>query len=100
MEAAIQYDHERPRTALVAGGTGAFGSAVVEVPLARGEQVCVPFHGDAQAQRLHDGNAEAIADGRLRLSRCDVSDADQVAAWLAGADSWPVNGAAIPVTAG
>ena len=78
----MQYDHERPRTALVAGGTGALGSAVVEVLLGRGEQVCVPFIVDDEAQRLRDAQAEAVRDGRLRLSECDVADPDQVAALL------------------
>jgi NAD(P)-dependent dehydrogenase (short-subunit alcohol dehydrogenase family) len=78
----MQYDHERPRTALVAGGTGALGSAVVEVLLGRGERVCVPFRGDARAQQLRSAHAEEIADGRLRLSQCDVADPDQVAALL------------------
>ena len=78
----MQYDHERPRTAFVAGGTGALGSAVVEVLLARGEQVCVPFVVDDEALRLRDAQADALQEGRLRLSQCDVADPDQVAALL------------------
>lgn len=80
--AAVQYDTDRPRTAFVAGGTGALGTAVVEVLLGRGEQVCVPWVAEAEAQRLRDGQAEAIAAGRLRLSECDTADGDQVAALL------------------
>lgn len=78
----MQYDHERPRTALVAGGTGVLGSAVVEVLLGRGEQVCVPFYDASEAERLRAGNADALGEGRLRLSECDVADPDQVAALL------------------
>lgn len=78
----MQYDHERPRTALVAGGTGVLGAAVVEVLLGRGEQVCVPWHDEDEAQRLRAANAEAVDDGRLRLSQCDVADPDQLAALL------------------
>lgn len=78
----MQYDHERPRTALVAGGTGALGSGVVEVLLARGERVCVPWVVEAEAEQLRRAQADAIRDGRLRLSECDVSDPDQLAALL------------------
>ena len=78
----MQYDSDRPRTALVAGGTGVLGRAVTEILLGRGEQVCVPWFDEAEAQALRAGNAEAISDGRLRLARCDVADLDQVAALL------------------
>ncbi|MDP8970762.1 MAG: SDR family NAD(P)-dependent oxidoreductase [Actinomycetota bacterium] len=76
------YEHERPRTALVAGGAGALGSAVVEVLLGRGEQVCVPWVDEDAADRLRTRQSDALRDGRLRLSRCDVADSDQVAALL------------------
>ncbi|HVM00286.1 MAG TPA: SDR family oxidoreductase [Egibacteraceae bacterium] len=75
-------DHERPVTNLVAGGTGALGSALVGLLLERGERVCVPWIDEAQAARLRDLHAEALDEGRLRLSRCDVADPDQVAALL------------------
>ena len=78
----MQYDHERPRTALVAGGTGVLGAAVVEVLLGRGEQVCVPFFDESEAERMRAAHADAIGEGRLRLSHCDVADPDQVAALL------------------
>ena len=78
----MQYDSERPRTALVAGGTGALGRAVTEVLLGRGEQVCVPWFDEAQAEALRAANTDAVSEGRLRLSRCDVADLDQVAALL------------------
>lgn len=78
----VQYDHERPRTALVAGGSGALGSAITDVLLGRGEQVCVPWFDEAEAEQLRSDHADAVSEGRLRLSRCDVADLDQVAALL------------------
>lgn len=78
----MQYDHERPRTALVAGGTGVLGAAVTEVLLERGEQVCVPWVVEEEAEALRRSQADAIRDGRLRLSQCNVADLDQVAALL------------------
>jgi NAD(P)-dependent dehydrogenase (short-subunit alcohol dehydrogenase family) len=75
-------EHERPRTALVAGGTGALGSAVVDLLLERGEQVCVPWVDAEGSSRLRERHADALSDGRLRLSECDVADPDQCAALL------------------
>jgi NAD(P)-dependent dehydrogenase (short-subunit alcohol dehydrogenase family) len=77
-----EYDHERPRTALVAGGGGVLGGAVVGVLLDRGERVCVPWRSPSEADRLRDRHADALREGRLRLSECDVADGDQVAALL------------------
>lgn len=73
---------ERPRTALVAGGTGALGSALVDLLLGRGEQVCVPWVVEPEADDLRAAHADALAQGRLRLSQCDVADSDQLAALL------------------
>jgi NAD(P)-dependent dehydrogenase (short-subunit alcohol dehydrogenase family) len=58
------------------------GSAVTQILLARGEQVCVPWVDPAEADGLAAAHPEALADGRLRLSQCDVSDLDQVGALL------------------
>lgn len=66
-------DEERPRTALVAGGTGALGSAVTGVLLARGERVCVPWITSARADRLRSEHADAADAGRLWLVECDVT---------------------------
>lgn len=74
--------HERPATNLVAGGTGALGSALVGLLLERGEQVCVPWIDAEEAERLRDRHSDALTTDRLRLSRCDVADPDQVAALL------------------
>jgi NAD(P)-dependent dehydrogenase (short-subunit alcohol dehydrogenase family) len=78
----VQYDNERPRTALVAGGTGALGSAVTGVLLEVGERVCVPWVVEAEAAQLRADHPEALRDGRLRLSECDCTSLDQVAALL------------------
>lgn len=72
----------RPRTALVAGGGGALGQAVVTRLLSNGERVCVPWILAREADTLRARFAAQITDGRLRLSECDVSDGDQVAALL------------------
>ena len=78
----MQYDHERPRTALVAGGTGALGGAVTAVLLERGERVCVPWVVEAEAEQLRAEHPDALREGRLRLSQCDCANLDQVAALL------------------
>jgi NAD(P)-dependent dehydrogenase (short-subunit alcohol dehydrogenase family) len=90
--AQLVLEHERPRTALVAGGTGALGGAVVELLLGRGERVCVPWRSENDAQRLRAEHADAVRDGRLRLSRCDVTDREELAAVLdvLGADWGPL----------
>lgn len=75
-------DHERPKTNLVAGGTGALGGALVRLLLERGERVCVPWVDQGEADQLRARHAEQVAQGRLRVSRCDVADPDQVAALL------------------
>jgi NAD(P)-dependent dehydrogenase (short-subunit alcohol dehydrogenase family) len=73
---------DRPRTALVAVGGGQLGQAVVGRLLADGEQVCVPWVVEHEAEALRSTFAAQVDDGRLRLSRCDVSDPDQAAALL------------------
>lgn len=72
----------RPRTALVAGGGGALGQAVVARLLDAGERVCVPWVVAHEPERLRARFPEQAESGRLRLSECDVSDGDQVAALL------------------
>ena len=78
----MQFDRERPRTALVAGGTGALGGAVTALLIERGERVCVPWFDEREADELRSSHADAVRDGTLRLSQCDVTDLDQVAALL------------------
>jgi len=50
---------DRPRTALVAGGAGALGRAVVARLLAEGERVCAPELDTDQAQQLQAAHPEA-----------------------------------------
>lgn len=75
-------DADRPRTAFVAGGSGALGSAVTTVLLERGERVCVPWVVAGEADELREAHPDAVREGRLRLSECDCADLDQVAALL------------------
>ncbi len=81
-----------PRTALVVGGTGALGAAVVDLLLARGDAVAVPWVVEDEATALRARHAAAVAEGRLRLSRTDATDPDAVAALLdvAAADWGPL----------
>jgi len=71
-----------PRAALVVGGTGVLGAAVVDLLLARGDAVAVPWVVEDEATALRARHAAAVAEGRLRLSRTDATDADAVAALL------------------
>lgn len=75
-------DADRPRTAFVAGGSGALGAAVTGLLLERGERVCVPWVVEQEAQELRDAHPDELREGRLRLSECDCADLDQVAALL------------------
>lgn len=85
-------EESRPHTALVAGGGGALGQAVVARLLGAGERVCVPWVEEREAEALRARFPDQLDSGRLRLSACDVSDGDQVAALLdvLGADWGPL----------
>jgi len=71
-----------PRTTLVVGGTGVLGAAVVDLLLARGDAVAVPWVVEDEATALRARHAGAVAEGRLRLSRTDATDPDAMAALL------------------
>jgi|GEM_PF-131700 len=72
-----------PRTALVAGGTGALGGAVSDLLLRQGWRVAVPYRRDSDAVRsLRVRQAEAIAQDRFRLTQGNAADPDQMAALL------------------
>ena len=75
-------DSDRPRTALVAGGGGFLGQAVIAELLDRGERVAVPYVVPAEAGRLREQHPQALADARLRLAECDVTDPASLAALL------------------
>ena len=62
-----------PRVALVTGGSGALGQAIVHRFLRDGDTVCVPWIVEAERARL-EGSLDAATRGRVMLERCDVSD--------------------------
>jgi NAD(P)-dependent dehydrogenase (short-subunit alcohol dehydrogenase family) len=62
-----------PRVALVTGGSGALGQAIVHRFLADGAAVCVPWIVDAERARL-DASLDATTRARVMLERCDVTD--------------------------
>ena len=72
-----------PRVALVTGGSGALGQAIVHRFLADGAAVCVPWIVDAERARL-DASLDASTRARVMLERCDVTD-DAAMARLAAA---------------
>jgi len=62
-----------PRVALVTGGSGALGQAIVHRFLREGDTVCVPWIVESEHARL-EGSLDATTGGRVMLERCDVSD--------------------------
>jgi NAD(P)-dependent dehydrogenase (short-subunit alcohol dehydrogenase family) len=83
------------RTAIVTGGTGALGGAVVRAFLEAGDRAVVPWIVDAERQRAQEQHAEDVASGRLLLVNADIATeqgADAVAE-AAGSVSVLVNGA-------
>jgi 3-oxoacyl-[acyl-carrier protein] reductase len=69
---------DRPGAALVTGGTGAFGSAIVRLLAARGSRVAFTFRANAEAATAlaEETGAEAL--------QLDLTDADAAAAVVAG----------------
>ena len=72
-----------PRVALVTGGSGALGQAIVHRFLRDGDTVCVPYIVDAERARL-ESSLDAATKPRVMLERCDVTD-DAAMTRLAGA---------------
>ncbi|HUF91180.1 MAG TPA: SDR family NAD(P)-dependent oxidoreductase [Candidatus Limnocylindria bacterium] len=62
-----------PRAALVTGGTGALGQAIVRRLLAEGATVTVPYIVDAERERLLAAVGEHDR-ARITLQRADVTD--------------------------
>ena len=62
-----------PRVALVTGGSGALGQAMVHRFLRDGDTVCVPYIVDAERARL-ESSLDAATRPRVMLERCDVTD--------------------------
>jgi len=71
------------RVALVTGGSGALGQAIVHRFLRDGDTVCVPYIVDAERAHLQ-ASLDAATTPRVTLERCDVTD-DAAMTRLAGA---------------
>jgi len=71
------------RVALVTGGSGALGQAIVHRFLRDGDTVCVPYIVDAERAHL-EASLDAATTPRVTLKRCDVTD-DAAMTRLAGA---------------
>ena len=69
------------RVALITGGTGGLGQAVVEAFLAAGASVVATYVREAEADRVRAALGDAA--GRLVLERADVTDGGAVAALVA-----------------
>jgi len=61
------------RVALVTGGSGALGQAIVHRLLREGDTVCVPYIVDAERARL-EASLDAATRPRVMLEHCDVTD--------------------------
>jgi len=70
------------RSAIVTGGTGALGSAIVRLFLLEGARVAVPFRKEGELDRLRreigDGASDALSGARV-----DLTDEGAVGAWTA-----------------
>jgi len=71
------------RVALVTGGSGALGQAIVHRFLRDGDTVCVPYIVDAERARL-ESSLDAATRPRVMLEHCDVTS-DGAMARLAAA---------------
>lgn len=71
-----------PATAVVTGGTGVLGRAVVLALLGAGTRVAVPYRGSRGWEELR---AAAGRDARLLGKPCDLGDARATTAFLDGA---------------
>src|SRR4051812_21087904 len=71
------------RVALVTGGSGALGQAIVHRFLRDGDTVCVPYIVDTERARL-EASLDAATRARVMLEHCDVTD-DTAMARLAAA---------------
>ena len=72
----------RDRAAVITGGTGALGRAVVLDLLSSGATVAVPYHGEKGWESLRAAAGEHA--GRLAGSPVDLSDAAAVDRFMAG----------------
>jgi NAD(P)-dependent dehydrogenase (short-subunit alcohol dehydrogenase family) len=82
------------RSAVVTGGTGGLGGAVVRAFLAGGDRVVVPWIVASESERMQERFADALRAQQLVLIRADVADRDGAAkvATAAGDFAVLVNG--------
>jgi len=73
------------RSVLVTGGTGGLGQAVVAAFLDAGDRVWVPWIAAAEAERMRERFAAALAAGRLTLVEADVAEEKAAAELVAQA---------------
>lgn len=71
------------KVAIVTGGTGGLGGAVVAAFLRAGASVAVPFHSDGALDRLRE-REKLGADAKLDGARVDLGDEDAVARFHRG----------------
>ncbi len=69
------------KTAIVTGGTGALGSAVVAALLAEGARVAVPFRKPGELERLREERALGAYAEALSGAMLDLTDETAVAAY-------------------
>ena len=67
------------RSAVVTGGTGGLGGAVVRAFLAGGDRVVVPWIAASESERMREGFADALRAQQLVLVEADVADSDGAA---------------------
>ncbi len=71
------------RVAIVTGGTGALGRAVVENFLIAGAKVAVPYVVDAEVPILQKQLGNRFPASEIFLKKADVGDEPQVAKFVA-----------------
>jgi NAD(P)-dependent dehydrogenase (short-subunit alcohol dehydrogenase family) len=68
--------------AVITGGTGGLGRAVVDVFLEEGARVVVPSRGGASLDALKTAHATHANDGRLIAERAELTTDDGAGAWF------------------
>ena len=75
------------RVAIVTGGTGALGRAVVENFLTAGAKVAVPYVVDAEVPMLEKQLGNRFPSTELFVKKADVGDEAQIAKFVADVES-------------
>lgn len=76
------------RTIVVTGGTSGIGLAAVRLFLAEGAQVAFCGRDEDRLSRVADELAATHGADRVLAKRCDVTSADEVAAFAAAVEAW------------